>query len=101
MNWGWEIFSATLRSSRVSRALKTWPIPPSPIGAITWYGPNLRAGSSDIHGHCTRRPGAGGIDSLRRYSNSPQSDVQQSVPEQIAIRKESTLTVCRQTGEVA
>src|SRR5215467_10237183 len=54
LNWAWEIFSATIRSSRLSRALKTWPIPPSPIGAITWYGPKLRAGSIDMHGHCTR-----------------------------------------------
>src|SRR6266571_1761301 len=59
LNWAWEIFSATIRSNRVSRALKTWPIPPSPIGAITSYGPNLRAGSSDIHGHCTRETRSG------------------------------------------
>src|SRR5712691_8951807 len=30
---------ATLRSSRVSRALKTSPIPPAPIGATISYGP--------------------------------------------------------------
>ncbi len=54
----WEIFGATIRSSRVSRALKTWPIPPSPTGAITWYGPNLRAGSSDIQAIVQGRPGA-------------------------------------------
>src|SRR5881394_1750077 len=31
---------ATLRSSRVSRALKTSPIPPAPRGARTSYGPS-------------------------------------------------------------
>src|SRR5437764_9940436 len=30
---------ATLRSSRVSRALKTSPIPPAPMGERTSYGP--------------------------------------------------------------
>src|SRR5262245_26259611 len=33
-------FSATWRSSRVSRARYTWPIPPAPIAPTTSYGPS-------------------------------------------------------------
>src|SRR6266542_1580261 len=36
--------TATVRSSRVSRALYTSPIPPAPNGDSTSYGPNLLPG---------------------------------------------------------
>jgi hypothetical protein len=41
---------ATVRSSRVSRARYTSPIPPAPSGARISYGPSLVAGASGIGG---------------------------------------------------
>ena len=39
-------------------AFQTTPIPPLPMGAITWYGPNLLAASSDITAIVQARAGA-------------------------------------------
>jgi hypothetical protein len=67
--------------------LKTWPIPPSPIGAITSYGPNLRAGSSAIHDHFTRETRSGPASSVAqggpafRYSTRDRVFVSASLAE--------------------
>src|SRR5438105_2456992 len=41
-------FTATARLRRVSRARKTCPIPPAPIGATISYGPRRLPGATDM-----------------------------------------------------
>ena len=48
MNAGGKTFSATSRSSLVSRARHTSPMPPSPILAVTVYGPRVVPGSKGM-----------------------------------------------------
>src|SRR5262252_3691453 len=43
-----RIFRATMRSSRVSVARYTSPMPPAPRGETTSYGPSLWPGARDI-----------------------------------------------------
>src|SRR6266568_4322462 len=46
-NFSFETLIATMRSSRVSRAFHTSPIPPAPIRASTSYGPRREPGMTD------------------------------------------------------
>src|ERR1019366_2479842 len=48
LNSVFETLIATTRSSRVSRAFHTSPIPPSPIFAMSSYGPSLSPPCSGI-----------------------------------------------------
>jgi hypothetical protein len=49
---------ATMRSSRVSRAFHTSPIPPAPSGARVSYGPSFVPAASDIAFESAYRHGA-------------------------------------------
>src|SRR6516162_8007792 len=55
-NWAGRILMATVRSSRVSRARYTSPIPPAPSGARISWGPSRVAGASAMIG-CDYTPG--------------------------------------------
>ncbi len=47
-SWSSKILTATVRSKRVSCARHTSPMPPSPILAVTAYGPRVVPGVRDI-----------------------------------------------------
>src|SRR5882757_8281479 len=83
LNCAAEIFIATVRSSRVSRALKTSPMPPFPICERISYGPSRVPLDNDIAFQTfyalqapdilkrSLRPGdlAGGVGSVGRFTS--------------------------------